>query len=422
MRIRLAIPDSLDDSDRKSALEAALEAVTIANTPLIRAGKVPTAKEAIAAGGQWRPEPPGDEHFDLASTVVQRGHGDCDDWAPYHASSLRATGVDPGARAIVRKSGPMRWHAVTQRSDGSIEDPSKAAGMGRNGHQVSGPGGVHVVGAYAPIHPPISADGRLCIAIAPSKDPTRPAIWFARCDVPDRFESWDWSSNSASSHPGKALLRALDGCAAVSGGEMDPTDEARLHAVRGLVLGASADEVASTIHALMGHLGVDADHVVGEAVQSVGFFKNLLKAVASPITSTAKFIKHPSLKNFGGILLNPLKDVAKAAKPFTGLVRFIPGIGPVAASAVDLINNPPKNLKDAGKFFAKQAAGFIPGVGPLLTQAIPSLPGFAAPLATALQAGAGQRAEASFGLPNMTYEAGATARPWSISGPAVLRF
>lgn len=421
MRIRLAVPDELDDQDRKAALEHALEAVTIANVPGIRAGKIPTAKEAIAAGGQWRPEPPGDEHFDLAQTVVRRGHGDCDDWAPYHSASLRATGVDPGARAIVRKSGPMRWHAVTQRSDGSIEDPSKAAGMGKNGHAVSGPGGVHVVGAYAPITPPISSDGRLCIAIAPSKDPTRPAIWYARCDVPDRFESWDWSSNAKNTHPAKALLRALDGCSAVSGGAMDPTDEARLHAVRGLILGASPDEVASTIHALMGHM-VNADHVVGEAVQSVGFFKNLLKAVASPITSTAKFVRHPSLKNFGQVFTSPLKAVATAAKPFAGAIRFIPGIGPVAASAVDLINNPPKNWKDAGKFVARQAAGFVPGVGPLLAQGLPGLPGFAAPLATALQAGAGQQAEASFGLPNMVYEAGTVARPWSVSGPAVLRF
>jgi hypothetical protein len=441
MRIRLAVPDELDDQDRKSALDAALESVTRSNTPMIRKGHFPPAAAAIKAKKvEWRPEPPGDEHFDLPSTLLQRGWGDCDDLAPWHAASLRASGADPGARAVVRKSGPKRWHAVVQRSDGSIEDPSKAAGMGTNGHGVNGDGGIHVVGAYAPIQAPMSADGRLCLAISPGKDPNRPAIWYARCDVPDRLEPWDWSSMAASHHPAKALLHAVRGCNTVAGADMDPRDQARLAAVYDLINGAHPEQVAEALHALMGDV-VDADEVVGEAAQSVGFFGNLLKAVASPITSAVKFAKNPSLKNAAGIFTSPLKAVATAAKPFAGAIRFIPGIGPVAATAVDLISNPPKNWKEAASFAARQGAGFIPGVGPLLSQMkIPGLPAGVAPqlvsqikipglpagmapqLVRALASGAGKQPARVYSLPNMTYDRNKLARPWGPTGPAVMRF
>ena len=84
MRIRLAVPDELDDQDRKAALDAALESVTRTNTGMIRTGKVPPAAKMIKAGKVvWKPEPPGDEHFDLPGTIIGRGWGDCDDLAPW---------------------------------------------------------------------------------------------------------------------------------------------------------------------------------------------------------------------------------------------------------------------------------------------------------------------------------------------------
>lgn len=441
MRIRLAVPDELDDQDRKAALDAALESVTRSNTPMIRNGRMPPAAAAIKAGKvEWRPEPPGDEHFDLPSTMLKRGWGDCDDLAPWHAASLRASGVDPGARAIVKKSGPNRWHAIVQRSDGSIEDPSKAAGMGTNGHGVNGiGGGPAVLGALAPIQPPMSADGRMCLAISPGRDPRHPSVWFARCDVPDRLEPWDWSSMAASHSPAKALLHAITGCRRVAGPDMDPDDEARLGAVNDLILGAHPEEVADALHAIMGH-AVDADAVVGEAAQSVGFFGNLFKAIASPVTSAAKFAMHPSLKNAAGMFTSPITSAMKAAQPlahmvepFAGAVRFIPGIGPVAATAVDLLNRPPTSFGDIASFAAREGAGFIPGIGPLLSQmpalgpllqqgGIPGLPGMLGPLVAALQAGAHNQGPNLLNAPNMTYDAGKLARPWGPSGPAVMRF
>jgi len=427
MRIRLAVPDELDDQDRKAALDAALESVVRSNTPMIRSGKVPPAAAAIRSGKvEWRPEPPGDEHFDLPSTMLRRGWGDCDDLAPWHAASLRASGADPGARAIVRKSGPQRWHAIVQRSDGSIEDPSRHAGMGTNGHQVSGPGGALVVGAYAPIQAPMAEDGRLCLCISPGKGPNDTAIWFARCDVPDRLEPWDWSSMAMSHTPAKALLHAVTGCSTVAGSYMDPEDQARLAAVNDLIMGAHPEEVADALHALMGD-AVDADAVVGEAAQSVGFFGSLFKVVASPIKSAARFAAHQSLKNLASTFTSPLTSAAQVAQPF---VRFVPGIGPVATSAIDMINHP--SLANFGHL-AEQGAGFIPGAGPIAQQAlaqlpaalrhgIPGLPGMLHPLMAAMHAGAHKMPAKLLSAPRLMYDPGHIARPWGPSGPAVMRF
>ena len=136
MRIRLAIPDRLVTPE---ALEAALEATSLANEQAVIRGEVPHAADAIRRGIKWQPEPFLDgEHFDLAHVVASRGWGDCDDLAPYLTGSLRASGEDPGARSRVYKTGPDRWHVVTETSDGEILDPSKWAGMGKKSAAVSG--------------------------------------------------------------------------------------------------------------------------------------------------------------------------------------------------------------------------------------------------------------------------------------------
>jgi hypothetical protein len=135
MRINVAIPESHVNAH---VLNAALEPVTRLNEAMIRAGEVPSFDRALKNGWvQWRPEPPGGEHFDHAKVVIGRRWGDCDDLAPWHAGALRASGADPGAKAIVKKSGPHTWHAVVLRSDGMIEDPSARAGMPRAGQRVA---------------------------------------------------------------------------------------------------------------------------------------------------------------------------------------------------------------------------------------------------------------------------------------------
>ena len=125
MRIQVAVPE---DHVKKPVLDAALEAVTRLNESMLRSGDTPTDLQLIRQGARWKPEPPGQEHFDHGGRIAARGDGDCDDWAPLRAARLRVTGEDPGAIAEVRKTGPKRWHATVTRSDGSEDDPSIDAG------------------------------------------------------------------------------------------------------------------------------------------------------------------------------------------------------------------------------------------------------------------------------------------------------
>ena len=134
MRINVAIPEA---HVSEGVLNAALESVTRLNESMLEQDKIPTFERALKQGVKWQPEPPGDEHFDHGGEVYKRRWGDCDDLAPYHAASLRHSGEDEGATAIVKRTGPKMWHAVVKRSNGDIDDPSKRAGMGQP-HEYAG--------------------------------------------------------------------------------------------------------------------------------------------------------------------------------------------------------------------------------------------------------------------------------------------
>jgi hypothetical protein len=141
MRIQVAVPEEHVDPH---VIDAALEAVTRLDESLIRAGQSPTSHELVEKGAKLRPEPMGDEHFDHGATIASRGWGDCDDWAPLHAATLRTSGVDPGARARIVPSGPSTFHAMVETSDGRLlqgeEDISVMAGMRPIAHKVVGSG------------------------------------------------------------------------------------------------------------------------------------------------------------------------------------------------------------------------------------------------------------------------------------------
>lgn len=279
MRIRLAVPESVVSP---TTLDAALEAVTRTNEALITSGLVPTSDEAIRRGVKWRPEPPGDEHFDPATTVMVRGHGDCDDLAPFAAATRRVTGEDPGARAGVIQNGPNHYHAVVFRSDGSIEDPSAEAGM-------------------YDYHPP-------CQPRFAGHTASRPLIqhrvhgdgYVARCDVP-----WQGTRMAISGHGwGHSFAEAVD--EAVAGacvvgehaGVIHPEHAQRLLALRMLLAEADPNEVARCL-ATMGHRG--ASSVVGS------LFGGLLKTIAHvvPVPGVAQAYDLASgavdmLKSHGG--------------------------------------------------------------------------------------------------------------------------
>jgi hypothetical protein len=247
MRIRLAIPDRLVTPE---ALEAALEATSLANEQAILRGEVPPLTEAIRKGVRWKPEPFTDgEHFDLAHQVTARKWGDCDDLAPWLTGELRATGQDPGAVSRVYKSGPDRWHVVTQTSDGEILDPSKWAGMGRK--SAPSVNGVHAVTAR-----PFARMGEGALCCVPHK-----GHYWSRVDLPFPDAAGHIASHSRARTPEESLYRAISGAIAC-GEEIDSDlcDRARMMGVM---------------------LLRDLDRLDGEDPEVGSFFGNLVKKAAS---------------------------------------------------------------------------------------------------------------------------------------------
>jgi len=305
MRLRLGISEKIPLVDMKDALDAALEASTAAQTPLVEAGAVPTFAAALRRGRvKWRPEPPGDEHFDGAGTVLRRGWGDCDDLAPWHAASLRASGRDSRARAVAKRSGPHRWHAVVKRSDGSIEDPSAAAGMYQYKRRAGISGVDMVVGAEAPLWPSMFGP-RAGVAVLPEH------AWTARTDIPDHSLPWTWSNVAYGRTPASAARQSIVGALGFverADADIDDADYARLGGLADLLSGASADEVAEAL-----------DDIYGE--EAVGFLPALLPAaagLAAPLLS--KIMPGGGKKKKGG-------GASAAAPPSGGGGGGMPGGG-----------------------------------------------------------------------------------------------
>jgi hypothetical protein len=330
MRINVAVPE-----DRISApiLNAALEGVTRLDEELIRSGAAPPFRQAVGRV-QWKPEPPGQEHFDHAGLVMRRRWGDCDDLGPWHAASLRVTGEDPDAHAVVRRSGPKRWHVVVRRSDGSIDDPSIEAGMPGPGRKVGINGAWQppmfqrslVSGVYIPTPQ---------LALRPIPDRHgRPESWQARADLP-----WHWQPGKSASDVAMVSLhrtpvsdQALVGCVtgAIKLGECsgyaDEDHLDRLAAIRDMVDGATWEEVADEY----GPQHADAaSAVVGS------FFGKIFKKV----TKAARGLAAPAVKLATGKL-------GRTA------LSFVPGVGPVASMALSAASPHLRKLVRSGRHVA----------------------------------------------------------------------
>ena len=171
----------------------------------------------------------------------------CDDWAPTHAASLRASGVDPKARAVVYKSGPNLWHAITQRGDGSLQDPSQTAGMRvRPGSPTQGippavAGSITVVGGDG-------ATPTVALRQAPA------GYWVARTDLPMTSgplaqQGGTLAVRKSAVTPAKALGDCCLGAAVLGGAsrytEREPLD--KLYALAGLLRGDGARSVANVV-------------------------------------------------------------------------------------------------------------------------------------------------------------------------------
>lgn len=57
-------------------------------------------------------------------------YADCEDLASLAAAEYRVDGIDPRAGVHVYRTAPRVSHVVVLRGNGSLEDPSVAAGMG----------------------------------------------------------------------------------------------------------------------------------------------------------------------------------------------------------------------------------------------------------------------------------------------------
>ena len=303
MRINVAVPEA---HVSRPVLDAALEGVTKLNESLLEDGEVPPFRQA-AERVRWKPEPPGDEHFDHAGVVLGRGWGDCDDLAPWHAASLRTTGEDPGAKAIVKRSGANRWHAVVKRSDGTIDDPSREAGMGRtNG----------VMGASLPMmmrpQAVVGSVGsyvlRPQLALRPVRDSSGEVeAWQARADLP-----WHWvpgksptdvamASLHASPISSQSIVGACQGL--IDLGEANDVDDDildRAEAIKLCCEGADWQDIAD-------ELGPEHATAAGQVVGS--FFGKLMHRVKQ----TGRLIKDP------GRAVRKIVKYSPAALAFRGV-------------------------------------------------------------------------------------------------------
>lgn len=117
LQVSLFVPSNAD------ALEHALEGLVALDAFIIRDKQLPPLMQT---GARYRPEK--GELWRNCLQVIKDGWGDCEDLSAYRAAELRVYNSEP-ARLILIKTGPRLLHAVVQRANGEIEDPSKLLGM-----------------------------------------------------------------------------------------------------------------------------------------------------------------------------------------------------------------------------------------------------------------------------------------------------
>lgn len=311
MRVNVAIPEA---HVSRPVLDAALEATTRLDETLLAKGVVPPFRKAVNAV-RWKPEPPGDEHFDHAAVVLGRGWGDCDDLAPWHAASLRASGEDPGAKAFVKKSGPNRWHAVVRRSDGSVDDPSREAGMGQTNGVLGG--------ALPMMMQPSSVVGgevgtylmRPQLALRPIFDRAgQPEAWESRADLP-----WHWV-------PGKSPADV----AMVSLHASPVSSQAVTGACQGLIDLGEANDVDDDILDRAAAIADGCDGASYEDLEDQYGPEHAL--AASQIVGSFFGGLGRSFKRLGRNVAKPFARMAVKYAP--DVLSFVPGAGPAAAMAL----------------------------------------------------------------------------------------
>lgn len=104
------------------AIEEAVEAlITRPNERLMARGGYPPLYSTRV---RYREEPAGADDWKTADRVLEDGIADCEDACGYRAAELRRAG-DRYARVRVIRIDNLRFHALVQRGDGQMEDPSR---------------------------------------------------------------------------------------------------------------------------------------------------------------------------------------------------------------------------------------------------------------------------------------------------------
>jgi hypothetical protein len=111
-----------------TSAEAILNGLARSNAQAFRLYNLPSL---YASGVRYKREPRGREYWKGYQQILRDRFADCDDLSAARVGELIATGVDPGARVYIYRTGPTTLHAVVKRSSGRIEDPSKRLGMGQ---------------------------------------------------------------------------------------------------------------------------------------------------------------------------------------------------------------------------------------------------------------------------------------------------
>lgn len=125
----MALHVRLDVPPIPRLIEAAAEGLVLTNVELFqmaheRGVDLPPLYES---GIVYRPEPSGREWWETAHDlldVVPDRSGDCEDLAAYRAAELRFFDGE-NARVVIVRTPRGSFHAIVEREDGSLEDPSR---------------------------------------------------------------------------------------------------------------------------------------------------------------------------------------------------------------------------------------------------------------------------------------------------------
>lgn len=114
INVTLRVPAS------RKALEAATTGLVALNRYVLRRSPLPPIYES---GVVYKPETRRPEEWRTADVIYASGYGDCEDLASWRVAELQLAG-EPAKVKVVR-TGVRRFHAIVQRVNGAIEDPSK---------------------------------------------------------------------------------------------------------------------------------------------------------------------------------------------------------------------------------------------------------------------------------------------------------